>query len=248
MFIISKIVGFLLDPFIWIMILVVISVLIRDHFWRRISRRTAIVLFLFFSNSYIINNIWEAYQYKPVTLPRGQRYEAGIVLGGMAGYDERIRKGFFGQASDRFIQAARLYHNGSVGKLMVTGGNAIFVKESGYNEADFIGNNLRELDIPAEDIFLEKRSRNTRENASFSKAILDSAGLRGPYVLITSAIHMPRAKKIFEKRNIPVVPYPCNYKVLPVDTDFTWRSIIPTQEAFNLWALILKEWAGLVVS
>jgi hypothetical protein len=108
MFIFSKIVGFLLDPFIWIMMLVILSMSVRDHLWRRVIRRTAIVLFLFFSNSYIIHNIWEAYQYKPVTFPRGQRYEAAIVLGGMAGYDESIRRSFFGHASDRFILSGTL--------------------------------------------------------------------------------------------------------------------------------------------
>jgi uncharacterized SAM-binding protein YcdF (DUF218 family) len=222
MFIVSKVIGFLLDPFIWILLLIVVSLFINDSKWKRMLRRTALFCFLIFSNNYIVN----------------------IILGGLAGYDEDLKQGFFSQASDRFIQAARLYHLGHIQKIVVTGGNAIFVKESGYNEADYIAKNLRDLDIPAADILLEKRSRNTIENASFSKQIMDSAGIREKNLLITSAVHMPRALKVFRKQGIFVEPYPCNYRVLAGDTAFTWRSLIPSHDAFAKWNILLKEWIG----
>ena len=246
MFIVSKVIGFLLDPFIWILLLIIVSVFVNDSKWKRMLRRTALLCFLLFSNNYIVNNTWNAYQWKPVNLEPNSIYRSGIVLGGLAGYDEDLKQGFFSQASDRFIQAARLYHLGHIQKIVVTGGNAIFVKESGYNEADFIAKNLRDLDIPATDILLEKRSRNTIENASFSKQIMDSAGIREKNLLITSAVHMPRALKVFRKQGMSVDPYPCNYRVLPGDTAFTWRSLIPSQEAFGKWSVLLKEIVGII--
>lgn len=247
MFILSKIVGFLIDPFMWITILLVISAFIIDNRWKKICRRLALVMFLFFSNNYIVNNIWHRYQWQPVTIAPDIKYQYGIVLGGLVGYDEEIKQGFFNKTSDRFIQAARLYHLGHIKKIIVTGGNAIFVKESGYNEADYIGKNLQDLDIPSADILLEKRARNTIENALYSKQLMDSAGNPGKNILITSAVHMPRAMKTFLKRGIPVDPYPCNYRVLPDDTKFTWRSIIPASEAFGKWNELLKELVGSVI-
>lgn len=191
----------------------------------------------------MIDNIWYGYQWKPTQLT--ERFHTGILLGGMAGYDEDAGQGFFGSASDRFIQAARLYHTGQIKRILVTGGNAIFVKKKDYNEADFIARNLEDLKVPREHILLERKARNTIQNAAFSKQILDSAG-NSSSLLITSAIHMPRAMKVFNKAGMAVVPYPCNYRVLSPDTDFTWKSLIPNQEAFNRWTLILKEWVGLI--
>lgn len=247
MFIVSKIVGFLLDPFIWILLLLLVSVFIHDNKWKKTLRRSALFCFLIFSNNYIINNAWNSYQWKPVTLAPGSKYQSGIILGGLAGYDEALHQGFFSQASDRFIQTARLYHLGHIRKIIVTGGNAIFVKESGYNEADFIAKNLRDLHIPAADILLEKLSRNTIENARFSKKLMDSVHTAGPSLLITSAVHMPRALKVFIKQGIDVEPYPCNYRVLPVDAELTWKSLIPSQEAFGKWNILLKEIIGIIL-
>jgi uncharacterized SAM-binding protein YcdF (DUF218 family) len=248
MFIVSKIIGFLLDPFIWILLLLLASIPVYDSQWKKILRRSALFCFLIFANNYIINNAWNSYQWKPVTLVHGSIYQSGIILGGLAGYDEELHQGFFSQASDRFIQTARLYHLGHIRKIIVTGGNAIFVKESGYNEADFIAKNLRDLHIPASDILVEKLSRNTIENARFSKKIMDSVHSSGPSLLITSAVHMPRALKIFTKQGIDVEPYPCNYRVLPVDAEFTWRSLIPSHDALAKWNILLKEWMGNLVS
>lgn len=247
MFIISKIVGFLIDPFLWIIILLLISVIIIDNRWKKICRRSALLMFLFFSNIYIVNNIWNRYQWQPVTIAPGTKYQYGIILGGLVGYDEDLKQGFFGQASDRFIQTARLYKLGNISKVIVTGGNAIFVKEQGYNEADHIARNLRDLGIPDTDILLEKRSRNTLENASYSRQLMDSTGMPGKALLITSAVHMPRAMKIFQNRGIAVDPYPCHYKVLPQDSHFTWKSLIPSSEAFGKWNELLKELVGSIL-
>lgn len=245
MFILSKIIGFLLDPFLWILTLAVIFLFVRDRLYKKRLRNLLLLLFLFFSNPYIIDNIWLRYQWKPVQLPAGKSYQTGILLGGMAGYDENSRQGYFGPAADRFIQAARLYHQGQIQYILVSGGNAIFVKERGYNEADFIAGNLEALKIPRDHIIVERKARNTIENATYSKQLLDSLNNKSS-LLITSAFHMPRAMKAFHRAGIVADPFPCNYRVLPTDAAFSWRSMIPSPEAFNRWTLILKEWVGLL--
>ena len=62
-------------------------------------------MIIFFTNNWIIQNLTLAYQYKPMPMKAGEQYSAGILLGGLAGYDERERQAFFSNASDRFIQA-----------------------------------------------------------------------------------------------------------------------------------------------
>jgi uncharacterized SAM-binding protein YcdF (DUF218 family) len=205
------------------------------------------VVFLFFSNSYIINNIWNLYQAQPVRLSKQESFDAGIVLGGISGFDTTINQGFFGASADRFIQTARLYHEGHIKKVVVSGGNAILLNKTDYSEANFLAENLGDVDIPDSVIIRETRSRNTKENAAYSKQLLDSANLGQPFLLITSAHHMPRALKIFRKNGMEVKPFPCNYMVLPVDTRFTWKSLLPSEDALSKWTLLLKEWVGLLV-
>jgi len=113
-----------------------------------------ILAFIFFSNGWILNNVWNRYQSKPLDIDQIKPCSAGILLGGLAGYDETLKKGFFNQTSDRFIQTLRLYETGKIHNIIVSGGNAIFVKESNYNEADFPVKNFREVNIPSSHIIL----------------------------------------------------------------------------------------------
>jgi uncharacterized SAM-binding protein YcdF (DUF218 family) len=58
---------------------------------------------------------------------------------------------------------------------------------------------------------LEDRSRNTVENAVFSKAIVQPK--RGErWLLVTSAYHMPRAIGVFRKAGFPIEPYPVDWR------------------------------------
>lgn len=176
-------------------------------------------------------------------MAKGEQYSAGILLGGLSGYDETYKQGFFNASSDRFIQTLRLYKQGHIRKIIVTGGNAIFNKDD-FREADFLVENLIESGVPREDILTERAAKNTIENSRFTHRITDSLQLRKPYVLITSAFHMPRALTIFKKEGMEVRPFPCAYLVLPSDKKFNWLSLIPSANAFNLWQTYLKEQAG----
>jgi uncharacterized SAM-binding protein YcdF (DUF218 family) len=244
MFILSKIISFFIDPVIWIVLLLTIGWLVRN---RRLKKRLylwSIIVFLFFSNGWIVNNIWNLYQSQPVEIDTIKPCSAGILLGGLAGYDESLKKGFFNQTSDRFIQTVRLFETGKISNIVVSGGNAIFVKESGYNEADFLVKNLLDLQIPSTHIISETKSRNTLENAAFCKKMLDSMGFKGPYVLVTSAIHMPRALKVFKKAGVEVIPFPSNYVITESATEFSFRYLVPSANALILWSVLLREWLG----
>ena len=244
MFLLTKIIGFFLNPFVWIIILLLMAWFMRNIRRKKNLYRVALIVFLFFSNNYILKLIWFRYQAPPMEMKAGEKYMAGIVLGGFVSYDEINKRAFFNQSADRFIQAARLYKEGYITHIIISGGNALFVKDADYSEADFVVNNLVDLGIPSADILAERKAKNTLENSQFSNRMLDSAHIPGPYVLITSSLHMPRAKKIFEKSGMVVRPYPCDFKVTEEDTRFTWRSIIPSSEAFGLWSVLLREFIG----
>ncbi len=244
MFVISKIVAFFLHPFVWIVMLLLAAWLSRNANRKKTLLKTALVLFIIFSNSYIPKYIWYQYQSPYNEMKPGEKYSAGILLGGFVNYDEKNRRAFFNNSSDRFIQAVRLYRQGHIAKIIMTGGNALFIKDSKYSEADYVVKTLIDMGIPANDILAERMAKNTIENAAYSDRMLDSAHINEPYVLITSALHMPRAIKIFRKKGMTVRPYPCDFRVTESDTRFSWHSIVPSSAAFDQWNMLFREFVG----
>ncbi|MDX2045767.1 MAG: YdcF family protein [Chitinophagaceae bacterium] len=204
----------------------------------------SLILFLFFSNPYVIARLIISYQQPKTELQAGEVYSAGIVLGGFVAYDKQNNQAYFNMTSDRFIQTTRLYKKGHIKKIVVSAGSASITKTN-FREADFVKTNLIELGIPEKDIITERNSRNTEENAAFSKRLLDSLQLTGPYLLITSAFHVPRASAVFKKAGMEIKSYPCAYLMIPSDAQFSWEKLLPSPYSFNQWSVYLKEIFGI---
>lgn len=242
-FILSKVLYFLLIPFWWIVILFVWMKISRNP---RIKKRLPIFMIaiaVLFTNPFLYQLLVKSWQPEPVTLSTGNTFEAGIVLGGMAGHD-KYKRGYFGNNADRFIQAANLYHRGVIKKIIITGGTGSLDQneppESIFLRTAFMDNGIRDTDI-----IIESRSRNTFENAVFTKKIIDSIQLKPPFVLITSALHMPRSTSVFTKAGYDFVMFPCDYKVTPQKIDI--QDFIPNIALLSEWSYFLKEIVGLYV-
>ena len=128
----------------------------------------------------------------------------------------------------------------------MTGGTGSLLQNE-PTEVVFAEKELIRNGVKKEDIIFEDKSRNTIENAIFSKSILDSLKEKQPYVLITSALHMPRSLKVFEKAGYQnIVIYPCDYKV--VDTKFSFEdTITPDIKLLKDWQYFLHEIVGTIV-
>ena len=126
------------------------------------------------------------------------QYEVGVILGGFSGYDAKIKMLDFNAHSDRIIFAEQLYHQGKIKKILISGGNGLLNNE-GYREAKSMKEHLIKNNIPESAILIENSSRNTKENAHNSAAILNNKFPNGDFLLITSANHMRRATFCFDK-------------------------------------------------
>jgi uncharacterized SAM-binding protein YcdF (DUF218 family) len=93
----------------------------------------------------------------------------------------------------------------------------------------------------------ETNSRDTRENARASVAMLQAAGIE-QIVLVTHGYHMTRAKGHFEREMAPhgmkLVLAPMG---MPASNRLEAMDWIPTDHGFNLVRLALREWLGRVV-
>jgi len=246
MFIIGKILYFFLSPFVWVFILVILTALAKTENKRKKLAGIALAILLFFSNPWLINNLQYPFHAPPMPMAASERYDVGIVLGGMTSYDRVNKQGHFNMSSDRFIQTALMYKKGHIKKIIASGGQNGMFSEDNFMEADFIAKNLIDLGIPAEDIWIENQSKNTIENALFSKKIIDSnGGLKTKAVLITSAFHIPRATLSFEQAGIAVRPYPCAFSMLPSATSFNAASMIPASWAMESWGSFFRELIGM---
>ena len=136
-----------------------------------------------------------------------------IVLGGSIEPDLSAVHGaaVFGPSVDRLIAAAELAHRYPKARILFSGGNPGLDATNPAREADFALPVFESFGISKDRLIMERRSRNTQENAEFSKALL-SPKERERWLLVTSAYHMPRAVGIFRRAGFAVDPYPVDWR------------------------------------
>jgi uncharacterized SAM-binding protein YcdF (DUF218 family) len=137
-----------------------------------------------------------------------------IVLGGAIDLQLSRERGSptLNSAAGRMIAAAhlaRMYPNATV---LFTGGNPN-IDDHRITEADVAKSILLSMGISPARLVFERASRNTHENAVFSRRIVPKAPSQR-WLLVTSAADMPRAVGCFRAVNWPVIPYPADYHTL----------------------------------
>lgn len=116
-----------------------------------------------------------------------------------------------GGAADRIIASAALAHRYPNSRILFTGGSGHLISNDA-READYAASLFESLGISRERLIMERRSRNTQENAEFSRAIAaPKDGER--WLLVTSAYHMPRSIGLFRKAGFAVEAYPVDWRV-----------------------------------
>ncbi|MCQ6961218.1 YdcF family protein [Mucilaginibacter aquariorum] len=241
-FILSKILYVLILPLTWVFTLLAYVIFAKNHKIKQRGLVSAFIIFWFFGNQFTANaiaNMWDVAPYQP----SAKTYSTVIVLGGFISEDKN-GKGYFNGAVGRFKTATALIANGTAKHILFSGGNAD-LNPDGFSEATFVGEQLRKLNIADSLILLDGKARNTLENTANAKKLLQKANLKPPYLLVTSAYHMRRARHIFEKAGLDVVAYPCDYapKGVIMPTSF-----VPGEEAFGKWNLYIKEMIGYIVT
>lgn len=163
-----------------------------------------------------------------------------IVLGG--GEDARMSAAStlpeLNDAGERLILGVALAQEFPEAKLVFTGGSGNLINQ-GVSGAHIL---FKYFGIPEDRILLEAKARNTAENASLSRDLVENV-TEGPWILVTSAFHMPRSIGAFCSagwRNL--VPYPVDYRAAD-RIGFSW-SFTDNLALLNIG---LKEWIGLIV-
>ena len=229
-----------------IIILMILTFISKSGRRRKKLGLTTIITFFFFTNSVIINEIYLLWELPPTPYYEIRKpYKSAIILSGVINKDkvdgDRIH---FSRGADRVLHTVDLYKGKFVEKIVVTGGSGKILQDS-ILAADLLKKALVNLGVDKNDIILEKRSRNTYENARFTTEILSDRYPGENHLIVTSAFHMRRARACFRKSGLASDPF---------STDFYGHRrrytvgsfIIPSQYAMHKWTIIIKEWVGMI--
>ncbi|HLR78765.1 MAG TPA: YdcF family protein [Burkholderiaceae bacterium] len=176
----------------------------------------------------------------PDTLPQAQ---AIVVLGG---HTANSRQNWFepydpDTASPRVHTAAVLYEHDRAPYIVLSGA----ALDGSISEAEMMARILTQRGIPASALILETDSYTTHENAVYTRRKLEERDI-SKVLLVTSALHMPRAMAVFRKQGITAVAAPSRPQiVVPADPDFAfWQ---PDARTLSASRSIIKEYVALMV-
>ena len=245
-FILSKTLHFLLMPIIWVVALLFLAALLKSPKWKRASLVSALALLLFFSNPFISNEAWRAWEIEAMPIKDVNDYDVAVILTGVTSYREDVPDRIHtSKGSDRFLHPLQLYRMGKIEKFLITGGSGYVLKDR-IPEADQIEKVLLLAGVAEEDIITESNSRNTRENATNTAAFLQKNPDFDKVLLVTSAFHMRRAAACFERAGIKADSFTADF--YGYERRFTPDElIIPNAAAFNTWHLLIHEVTGFLV-
>ncbi len=169
--------------------------------------------------------------------------EVMVVLGGGVSGPRLPQRPYpdLGAAADRLWHAARLFHAGKAQRILLSGG---VVRTGDGSEAAAMKRLLLDLGVPATALLLEPGSGDTAGNARLTAKLLAGEGI-SEVLLVTSALHMPRARRLFERAGLTVIPAPTDFEVIPMPFDLL--RIVPDARALDGSGRAMKELVGVFV-
>lgn len=219
----------------------VVALLLR---WRRLAKALVLLAFawsLLWSipqcSDWLRASLARQYpQIEETALPRA---DAIVVLGGgQYSWLHRSDIDLDDLDNSRIATGTRAWLAGRAPVVILSGGGG-----NDYSEAEVMATAITRLGVPASALVLEKRSHSTRDNAVFSAQLARQRGIER-VLLVTSAVHMPRAAFWFREVGLDVVPVPVPER----KGRSGWKRWLPSRGALWRSGRAWKEYAGLLAA
>lgn len=246
MFILAKLLAFLTQPLAWVLMLLAMGLLLQRR-WRRSG--TAL---LWSALAVLVVQGWEPLpdallrrletQYPAPTRIDLSRYAGVVVLGGATESSyvwEGNEQPQLNESAERLTAALPLLQRAPQLQLLYSGGEGELLGQ-GLTEAERARRFYASMGVNPQRLLLESVSRTTYENAVLSAA-LPGVDKTRPWLLLTSANHMPRSMATFEKTGWNVTPWPTDYHA-GLETPWTRYSLV---RGAAKWNTALHELLGL---
>lgn len=257
-FIASKIGQFCIEPLNWVMVFVVLSLLFlslrKPHLCRRFLVFALLDLLLLGwlpTSEVFLRALENAVPKTNLSQIAKDGVSGIIVLGGaIEGGEIAMDRGEISiySSAERVTKAFELIRQYPELPFIFSGFSGR-LSPKGISEADAFKQLIAEQGLSDQHAHYENQSRNTYENVLFMKPMIlelerdsGSSVSPKPWLLITSASHMFRSLKIFQKQGIDVIPVPVDYQT---GHQLRWGRF-DLEEGVQNWNRLMHEVVGLM--
>ena len=248
MFIFSKLLSGITQPLFWLSLWSLLALVLLPRFRRVASYMLWGGLFIFGMLGFnafpdaLLRSLEN--QFKVPSVTQSDQYLGVIVLGGATG-NPGIYKAHgqvpLGDAAERMPVPIALMRKFPNFELIFSGGEGRLVPTD-TTEAELAGVFFSEMGVDMKRVSLESNARTTRENAKRVAALLGGR-CKQPWLLVTSAWHMPRSMAEFQAVGCNVTAYPVDFRT-GKETSWTEYSMVGSLVA---WQTALHELLGMLV-
>lgn len=251
----SKILPIFLYPLGMVTVLMIIAMI---ALWKRprlaaASIALALAILLLSSSTLVTNWLLRSLEWQNIPLGELPKAEAIVVLGGATKPQFPPRPWIdVSEEGDRILHGAQLYKQGKAPWLVMSGGR-ISWQGGGPAESTDMAEIAKAMGVPASAILQDPTSLNTYENAVNVRQVLNPKGIRR-ILLVTSAMHMPRSRLIFQRQGFEVIPAPTDFQITdnppeesPPSLQAALLNALPDAERLRLTTRAIKEYIGIVI-
>lgn len=244
MFVVSKVIEVITQPGNLILFTLIASSLLllsrRQNLGRQIVAALTVVLFLVTTlplDLLLVAPLEDRFPQPQVPA----RVDGIVVLGGSVNQQVTKDRGqvSLNSAAERLTTMIELGRRHPEARLVFTGGSGSIVHPD-LKEAPVVEDFLKSQGFDVARVVFEDRSRNTWENAAFTRALIDPKPDE-TWLLVTSAAHMPRSVGAFRAAGWRIVPYPVDY----LTGARKWGVRFSLEAGLRSGCAALHEWIGM---
>ncbi|PKH24274.1 envelope biogenesis factor ElyC [Enterobacterales bacterium CwR94] len=225
LFVLKKVVGSLLLPLPLLLLIMACGLLLLwCSRWQKTGKTVISIswlLLLLLSLQPVADSLLRPMENRYATWQDQQKVNYIVVLGGGYTWNEQWSPSanLIGNSLPRLTEGVRLWRMNPGSKMIFTGysstGNPVSTAEAGSRVAQTLG-------VPASDIIVLSAPRDTEEEAAAVAPVVGNA----PFLLVTSASHLPRAMNFFHAQGLSPLPAPANQ--LAIDSPLNpWDKATP---------------------
>ncbi len=251
----SKLLPLFLYPLGLACVLLVVALVMswRRPRWVPVPVALALIVLLLASNSWVANGLVRSLEWQQIPAGELPTADAIVVLGGATKSAFPPRPGVdVSEEGDRVLYGAQLYREGKA-PLVIASGGRIAWRGGGPSESADMAEILKTLGVPTTAILQDPTSLNTYQNAVNVRQIMKERGI-SRVLLVTSAMHMPRSLRIFQRQGIEAIPAPTDFLVTQQESEepnsspqATALSLLPDVDRLEKTTRVLKEYIGMVI-
>ena len=259
-FIFSKVVQFCIEPLNWLIVFVVLSLLFlslrKTHLCKRFLLLALADLLLvgWLPTSEVLLRTLEDSVPKVQLAQMSEADFGGIIIlgGAIEGGEIAVDRGEISiySSAERVTKAFELIRKYPDLPFIFSGFSGR-LSPKGISEADAFKQLVAEQGLPDKNAHYENQSRNTYENVILMRPMILDLGAKAakeadaspkPWLLITSASHMYRSVKIFQKQGVEVIPVPVDYQT---SNQLRWGKF-DLEDGVQNWNRAMHEGIGLL--